>query len=184
MQARHALKKLSDAQLVILARQQLPYATTAYEELMRRHEKPLLSLCRNLCGNEADAEDAFQEVLLRVFHNLPRFRGDASFRTWVYRIAYNECMTLIRRRKDHDDMDDHPEPEAPAPAEAADDGRPSFHHLIAHLGEEDRSVLALRLISDLDFNDIAAITQSGLSAVKMRYKRALEKLKPLMENLR
>ena len=104
MSALNSLKKLSDAQLVAMARQQLPYATTAWEELMYRHEKPLVSLCRNLCGNNSDAEDAYQEVLLRVFHHLPKFRGDSSFKTWVYRIAYNESITLIRQRKVHDSL--------------------------------------------------------------------------------
>ena len=57
----------------------------------------------------------------------------------------------------------------------------TFHDLLDRLDLEDRSILALRLISDMDFQEIANLTGSGLSAVKMRYKRALEKLKPYIE---
>lgn len=181
MSALNSLKKLSNAQLVALARQQLPYATTAWEELMYRHEKPLFSLCRNLCGNNSDAEDAYQEVLLRVFHHLPKFRGDSSFKTWVYRIAYNESITLIRQRKVHDSLDGLREPATRDSGKVGLSGDVTLHGLLDRLDLEDRSILALRLISDMDFQEIANLTGSGLSAVKMRYKRALEKLKPYIE---
>ncbi len=185
MKARLALNKLSDAQLVVLARQQLPHASNAYEELMRRYEKALLSFCRNTCGSQHDAEDVLQEVLLSVFHHLSRFRGESTFKTWLYRIAYNECVSLIRRRKDHDELN----PETADQASERDGDQASalvgdtsgFYQLLTHLEEEDRSVIALRLISDLEFKDIASITGAGLSAVKMRYQRALKKLEPYIE---
>lgn len=182
MNARLALNKLSDAQLVVLARQQLPHASGAYEELMQRYEKALLSFCRNTCGNQHDAEDVLQEVLLSVFHNLYRFRGESAFKTWLYRIAYNECVSLIRRRKDHDEINPEIMDYVDEQAALQEEDHAGFYRLMSHLEEEDRSVIALRLISDLEFKDIASITDSGLSAVKMRYQRALKKLEPYMED--
>lgn len=117
----------------------------------------------------------------RIFYHLPKFRGDATFKTRVFRIAYNENVTFIRRRKPNDSLDVFNEA-AVHDSEKVDLAVDwSFNGMLACLSLEGRSILALRLISDLDFPETANITGNGPSAVKMRYKRALEKLRPLLE---
>jgi len=64
----------------------------ALEQLLARHKRPLLALCYGMLGHAEDAEDAVGETFLRALHALPRFRGDAAFRTWLYRIAVNVCL--------------------------------------------------------------------------------------------
>ena len=170
-----ALDRLTDTQLVTLAKHQLPHATGAYEALMLRHESVLTGLCRNLCPGPEQAEDVYQEVLLRIFHHLPGFRGDSAFRTWAYRIAYNQCMDLLRRQRDDQSFDPDLHEEGREDAYALSGDR--FERMIAALNPQERTVVTLRLVSELEFQDIADITGDKLSALKMRYQRALEKLR-------
>lgn len=71
----------------------------AFAELVRRHHGLVYNLCLRLVGQPADAADATQEVFLRVFTRLAHFRGQARFRTWLYRIAVNTCQDELRRRR-------------------------------------------------------------------------------------
>src|SRR6266536_3146105 len=64
----------------------------ALEQLLALHKRPLYALCRGMLGHADDAEDAVQETFLRALRALPQFRGDAAFRTWLFRIAVNFCL--------------------------------------------------------------------------------------------
>jgi RNA polymerase sigma-70 factor (ECF subfamily) len=68
----------------------------ALEQLVARHKRPLFALCYGLLGHSEDAEDAVQEAFLRALRALPRFRGDATLRTWLFRIAVNTCLNWKR----------------------------------------------------------------------------------------
>ncbi len=71
----------------------------ALERLLTPHERPLYLLCLGVLRSPEDAEDAVQEAFLRALRSLPRFRGDASVRTWLYRIAVNVCLERKRSRR-------------------------------------------------------------------------------------
>jgi RNA polymerase sigma-70 factor (ECF subfamily) len=70
----------------------------ALERLVAGHKRPLFALCYGLLGHAEDAEDAVQETFLRALRALPRFRGDATLRTWLFRIAVNTCLNWKRNR--------------------------------------------------------------------------------------
>jgi RNA polymerase sigma-70 factor (ECF subfamily) len=71
----------------------------AFEQLVRSYDQQVLRMALNLLHSEEDARDIYQEAFLRVYRNLPRFRFDCSFSTWLYRIVANLCLDQIRRRK-------------------------------------------------------------------------------------
>jgi len=71
----------------------------AFERLVRAHDQCVLRLAYNLLRSTEDAYDVYQETFLRVYRNLPGFRFDCGFRTWVYRIATNLCLDQLRRRR-------------------------------------------------------------------------------------
>tara|TARA_R110000796_G_scaffold31633_10_gene83740 strand:+ start:8916 stop:9500 length:585 start_codon:yes stop_codon:yes gene_type:complete len=171
---------LSDEDLVNAAKVELLHTTIAYEELMRRYQRTLFNVCARYLGNERDADDVCQEVMLKVLHGLKQFEGKAKFKTWLYSITYNECITQYRKEKRKrrlldalslDDQDEAIEPE-PIAGEA-----PGLNALLSHVNPIDREILVLRFVAELEFQEIADIMRMGLSATKMRYKRALEKLR-------
>tara|TARA_R110000751_G_scaffold50605_5_gene111662 strand:+ start:6245 stop:6832 length:588 start_codon:yes stop_codon:yes gene_type:complete len=171
---------LSDEELVTVAKGELLHVTLAYEELMRRYQRTLFNVCARYLGNERDADDVCQEVMLKVLHGLKQFEGKAKFKTWLYSITYNECITQYRKEKRKrrllealslDGQEDESEPEAPVGESQG------LNLLLAHVNPIDREILVLRFVAELEFQEIADIMHMGLSATKMRYKRALEKLR-------
>jgi RNA polymerase sigma-70 factor, ECF subfamily len=71
----------------------------AFEELVRLHDQSVLRLALNLLRSAEDARDVYQEAFLRVHKNLPGFRFDCSFQTWLYRIVTNLCLDVLRKRR-------------------------------------------------------------------------------------
>jgi len=71
----------------------------AFEQLVRSYDQSVLRMALNLLHSEEDARDVYQEVFLRVYRNLPKFRFDCQFSTWLYRIVTNLCLDQIRKRK-------------------------------------------------------------------------------------
>jgi RNA polymerase sigma-70 factor (ECF subfamily) len=71
----------------------------AFEQLVRSYDANVLRMAFNLLRSEEDARDVYQEAFLRVYRNLPSFRFDCSFSTWLYRIVANLCLDQIRKRK-------------------------------------------------------------------------------------
>ena len=184
----------TDGELVQLCRQQLPYDTSAFEQLLGRHEPVVFRTCMRYLGNQHDAEDAGQEIFLRAFHGLKRFKADSAFRTWLYRIVVNVCITrmqkLAREREQgqryRDELTDQIEQRSTA-ATAKLDPSQTWGEAIAiggpvgaaldSLAEGDRTILILRLVSELSLQELADALEISLSAAKMRLTRAQDRLK-------
>lgn len=185
--ARYNPLELTDEELVQRANIELFHTTVAYEELMRRYQRTLFNVCARYLGNERDADDVCQEVMLKVLHGLRQFEGKAKFKTWLYSITYNECITQYRKEKRKrrlfDALSLHPQEEETGEQEAIQiTDRASLDRWLVHVNQVDREILVLRFVAELEFQEIADIMRMGLSATKMRYKRALEKLKLHLEN--
>tara|TARA_R110001599_G_scaffold100484_3_gene257429 strand:- start:19611 stop:20195 length:585 start_codon:yes stop_codon:yes gene_type:complete len=185
--ARYNPLELSDEELVERANRELFHTTVAYEELMRRYQRTLFNVCARYLGNERDADDVCQEVMLKVLHGLRQFEGKAKFKTWLYSITYNECITQYRKEKrkrrllDALSLDPQEEESPELDATQVTD-RVSLDRWLVHVNQVDREILVLRFIAELEFQEIADIMRMGLSATKMRYKRALEKLRSHLDN--
>ncbi len=185
--ARYNPLELTDEELVERANRELFHTTVAYEELMRRYQRTLFNVCARYLGNERDADDVCQEVMLKVLHGLRQFEGKAKFKTWLYSITYNECITQYRKEKrkrrllDALSLDPQEEESPELDATQVTD-RISLDRWLVHVNQVDREILVLRFVAELEFQEIADIMRMGLSATKMRYKRALEKLRSHLDN--
>lgn len=169
-------------------------SASAWERLVRRHEGRVYNQGLRLMGNRADAMDLVQEVFLGVHRNLHRFRGDAKFGSWLFRIAHNKAVDLCRRRRLL-----APGPVAPAGDGAGPDALPArpetepdrrlarsrenrrIMRLLRTLPVEARLVVELKIFQSRTFEEIAAIQDISANTAKTRYYGALRKLKALME---
>jgi RNA polymerase sigma factor (sigma-70 family) len=98
-------ESLSDEEVAQLCMAQLPYIATAFEEILGRYEAVVLRSCHRFLGNASEAEEACQDVFLRVFPKINQFEGRSSFRTWLYRIAFNVCLSRqkkLQKRYQHE----------------------------------------------------------------------------------
>lgn len=172
------MKLDSDLELIARAKQELPYRTRAYEELMRRHEKLLFRVCLRIMGNEHDAEDVFQDVMVKAYHGLAKFEGRSSFKTWLCKIAHNTCYTAISRLAKAREFKKLMDDDASIPREARlSDAELDSEKMLLSLPPKDRELLTLKYVGELTFDEIAEVSGLGLSAVKMRIYRAADLLK-------
>ena len=156
----------------------------AFEELVRRTYSDSYTLALRLTGDEDDARDVVQESYLRAYRGLKRFRGDAQFSTWLYRITANCAANQLRRRARHrhEELDDETGPALDAdhdPAVLADaaDLRSRVEGALAELPPKLRAVVVLRDVYDLPHEAIAAELGISESAAKVRLHRARRKLR-------
>ncbi|MGH9265668.1 MAG: RNA polymerase sigma factor [Acidimicrobiales bacterium] len=157
----------------------------AFAQLVKDTQAEVYTLAYRLTGNEDDARDVAQEAYLRAFRALKRFRGDARFSTWMYRITANCASTHLSRRSKgrHDELseddtvlDDRPEsdPEGMAEAGAL---RDRVTAALADLPPILRAVVVLRDVYDLPHDAIASELGITESAAKVRLHRARRKLR-------
>jgi RNA polymerase sigma-70 factor, ECF subfamily len=156
----------------------------AFEELVRRTYSDSYTLALRLTGDEDDARDVVQESYLRAYKGLKRFRGDAQFTTWLYRITANCAANQLRRRTRHrhEELDEDSGPVMDAdhdPAVLADaaDLRARVEGALALLPPRLRAVVVLRDVYDLSHEAIAAELGISESAAKVRLHRARRKLR-------
>ncbi len=83
-------------------------STSAFEQLVERFETRIFRIAQRITKHHQDSEDAVQNAFLKAFRNLPRFRGDSSFYTWLVRIAVNESIMTLRRRRTNEFSIDEP----------------------------------------------------------------------------
>lgn len=158
---------------------------SAFDELVRSTYVDTYTLAYRLTGDEEDARDVVQEAYLRAYRGIDRFRGDAQFSTWMYRITANCSATHLGRRgrHRHDELDeatagadDHPDRD-PELQVAADDLRARLRTALDGLPPKLRAVVVLRDIYDLPHESIAAELGISESAAKVRLHRARSKLR-------
>jgi RNA polymerase sigma-70 factor (ECF subfamily) len=154
----------------------------AFEVIVRRHQRHVYRLCYRFAGNHEDAADWSQDVFVRVFKALPRFKGDAALSTWMYRVCVNACLNRVASRR------------APAePLDAAHDlaaGADSpfdqalyaersaaVRAAVTRLPPKQRAVVVLRVYQQLSHEAIADILESSVGAVKANFFHALGRLK-------
>jgi RNA polymerase sigma-70 factor (ECF subfamily) len=157
----------------------------AFDELVRVTYAESYTLALRLTGNEEDARDVVQEAYLRAFRGLKRFRGDAQFSTWMYRITANCAATHLGRRNKHrHDVLDESDPIAdlrpgsdPELQADATELRSRLTVALEHLPPKLRQVVVLRDIYDLPHEAIAAELGISETAAKVRLHRARKKLR-------
>ena len=161
----------------------------AFGELVRLYEKKVYALTLRVCKNPDDAAEAAQEAFLSAWQGLKFFRGEASFSTWLYRLASNACVDLLRKEQRHkaaagpslNDADTYIEVAADAatPQELAERSelREQIEEGLQSLSPEHREVLILRELHQLSYDEIAQTLDLDTGTVKSRISRGRKALR-------
>lgn len=158
----------------------------AFEELVRLYEKRVLALTRRMCKNPEDAAEAAQEAFFAAWRGLKNFRGESSFSTWLYRLASNACVDLLRRegRQAAASLDDEElnldiPASIPTPQEEAERRElgERIEEGLLSLPPEYRAVLVLREIHQLRYEEIAGVLEVDVGTVKSRISRGRKRLR-------
>jgi RNA polymerase sigma-70 factor (ECF subfamily) len=165
--------------------------TPAFEELVSRYEDKIFRLTKNITGNHEDAEDAMQDAFLKAYSHLQDFHGDSRFYTWLVRIAANESLMRLRKRRPNQfSLDEPVEGDTDLMPRELEDWDPSpeqryaqaelqgiLAEIIDQLDPEFRIVLVLRDLEELSTQETAEALGISVPAVKSRLLRARLKLR-------
>ena len=168
---------------------------SAFEEIVLKHQDKIYNLCRHMLGNAHDAEDAAQEVFLKAYQNLNKFKPDASLHTWLYRIAVNTCIdyrrrpfldSLFKTSKEGDVFIIDQPSDSPSPERLYESKQISnaIQFALGQLSGKLRTVIVLKEIEGLSYEEIADVLDVSSGTVKSRISRAREELKELLINFR
>ncbi|MFN7928029.1 MAG: sigma-70 family RNA polymerase sigma factor [Blastocatellia bacterium] len=169
--------------------------TEAFSLLVRRWERPIYSLTLRMLGRDEDARDACQEAFLAAFRNLNKFRGDAKFSSWMYRIALNACHTRLRstngvsysldeedengRRMEVADTKTEPLPDRLHRAERSQ----LVRRALQALPPEMRQVIVMKEYEEMTFAEIADVLGIPVSTVKSRLYTGLQQMRMRLNTL-
>ncbi len=156
----------------------------AFTTLMDSIEDRLLYFIRRLVRDEDTAYDVLQEIWIAVFRNIQRLRDPGLFRVWVYRIAHDKAVSLVRRDISREKAEEQYTKERSQDTESigfdpADAGR--IHEAMEQLSAIHREALSLFFLEELSYEEIAAVTRCGVGTVKSRLYYAKRALRMLLE---
>jgi RNA polymerase sigma-70 factor (ECF subfamily) len=172
-----------------LVRRCLAREERAYRELVRAYQGPVVNLAWRITGSADDAAEVAQETFIRVLRSLGTYDPDRPLRSWIFKIASNLSLDVIRRRKRRPvsieslSDEDGPSIEAVDPGPAPDEGMrlewaaERFEALVAELPEHYRAILHLRYREGLAYEEIAETLEMPLGTVKVRLHRAHEMIR-------
>lgn len=166
----------------------------AFNRLVLKWESPVFNLVLRMLGNRHEAEDVTQEIFLAAYRSIRRFRGDACFSTWLYRIAVNKTLTCLRQRPRFEDagllVNSEDAPELPdGRGETQESGvlarerQEAVRRSLAALNPDQKVVVELKFFHDATFSEIASIIGEAESTVKSRFYKSLCLLKARLRRL-
>ncbi|MDA0335444.1 MAG: sigma-70 family RNA polymerase sigma factor [bacterium] len=156
----------------------------AFEQLVRRYDRPILALARDMVGNVSDAQDVYQGALLAAFLGLPRFRMDSDFSTWLYRIAVNKALRFRRQRQRRRTQYEASAAAPPPPGAAVADRqvldvelRQQLDLALAELSGQERLAFTLCHRQGLRIDRAAELMECSAGSVKSYLFRGRDKVR-------
>jgi len=150
----------------------------AFGELVKRHQSTVRATLRKLtAGNEMLADELAQETFLKAYRALGKFRGEAKFSTWLYRIAYNVFQSDVRAARHHEEFDEAAHTEPQAPATDAGDLKHDLDAAMGRLTDKERAAVTLCYTTGLTHEEAAAVLQWPLGTVKTNILTGKDKLR-------
>ena len=161
-----------------------------FRELMRTHQERLYWHVRRMVQDHEDANDILQNTLIRAYRSIDRFKGESRIYTWLYRIATNECITFLNKKKntnilsmDNDELlnwqDQLP---SDTPLASSDDILAKLDRAIATLPDKQRLVFNMRYYDELAYKDMSEMLGTSEGALKASFHHAARKIEDFLRN--
>jgi len=178
-------KKVSDEELVTLylESQNVAYFTILY----KRYSGKIFGKCISLLKSESEAQDATQDIMMKILMNLAKFSGKSRFSTWIYSITYNYCIDFLRRKKKDPSVyvDDFIEN-----LDVEEEVQDSFmlelnvkrlKKILDVIPTGDKTILLMKYQDEMSIKEIGSILNKSESAIKMKIKRAKQKFRKIFK---
>ena len=164
-------------------------STSHFAVLYNRYLAKVNAKCISILKDENLAQDAVQDIFLKIYLNLPKFGSKSSFSTWVYSITFNHCIDFLRRKKREENLissDPYIDINifSDIKKEEKFDGPPEVvvKNILNKLSESEKAILLMKYVEDMSIVEISEALNKSESAVKMRLKRARTKARNMYLN--
>ena len=159
----------------------------AYAVLVARYRDRFARFALRMLGDREDAEEAMQDAFVRAYRSLRNCRDPSRFGSWLFRILANRCRThdAIRRRRGRTFVRDEVALQSAGADPSFDGGawREELERALARLDPLYREAFLLKHVEELEYDEMARVTGAGVSALKMRVKRACDRLRELLQEV-
>ena len=166
----------------------------AFEEVVRRYSPQLYWQIRKMVTWHDDADDVLQNTFLKAWNNIERFRGEAKISTWLFKIAYNEAITFISRRRETLSLDNELFDEESEDSSAAaftdllvsdayfdgDEAQALLQTAVGQLPPKQRAVFCMKYFNETKYEEMARITGTSVGALKASYHLAVKKIEDFL----
>jgi RNA polymerase sigma-70 factor, ECF subfamily len=152
----------------------------AFDRLARRYQRPIYWLALRYVGNDADAKDVAQRALVQAFVKVGQLRDAASFRSWVYRMAANLSLNVVRDRKPSAELADDMATALTREPLVEEEAQRRLRAAVAKLPPQQRLVVELRIYEELPFAEVAEVAECSEDSAKVNFHHALKRLRLLM----
>lgn len=149
---------------------------TTFQTIVEKYDNLIRRICFGFSTSTEEMKDFHQDVMLNIWQALPKFRGDSSLKTWIYRIALNTCVSTVRSERKKKSVNNLPD--------VLDENEErkkmimELHDMISYLGPVDKSIILLWL-EEFSYEEISLIIGLPRNTIATRIRRAKEKLKDL-----
>jgi len=172
------VEAMTDNQIVAEYRESFDH--TLYKVIYKRYSGKVYHKCLAMLKSSDEAMDATQDIFIKLYTKIAEFEERAQLSTWIYRVTYNYCIDLLRKRKKEDKLFS-PETEIPDVEDEIEDAEilqievKKLKVVLNKIPEGDKAVLMMKYQDDMSIKEIAAILDKTESSIKMKLKRAKHK---------
>lgn len=155
--------------------------------LVRKYQQRIYSHVRKMVIDHDDADDLTQEIFIKIHRHIQNFREDAQLFTWIYRVATNECLTFLQRKKRRfflpivDIESELAQKIDTSPHISGDEVQRKLQKALLHLPDKQRLVFNMKYSDDMTYEQIAEITGTSVGALKASYHHAVKKIEEYLE---
>ena len=154
----------------------------AYRYIIDTYKNPIYSTILRMAKNPQTAQDLTQEVFIKAYEQLPKFKQDGSFKAWLYRLATNHCIDFFRRKANqmqHEQYEDRLAANGSDPEVALlkRESERRLERLVAKLPEIERAILLMRYVNELSYEEIGAVLQLSKTEVGNKLFQAKKKMR-------
>ena len=174
-------KQLDDSELVQLVK---TGEAEPFDELVRRHSVKIHDLCYKILRNYDDASDMAQETFIKAYRKINKFDGRSQFSTWLYRIAVNNCLNYIKKRRPTEEIYDEMMSggkDDPVERYRSKKLREIIYEAVAKLPTVQRAVFTLRTLEDMSYQEVSEILKKPISTIKVNHHLAVKNLRNYMK---
>ena len=170
-------QELNDYELVKLVK---AGEVAPFDELVRRHQIKIHDLCYKILRNYDDAKDMAQITFLKAYRKINKFRERSKFSTWLYRIAVNNCLNYIKKRRPTEELFEEiigSKRDDPVQIYKSKKFREMIHAAVAKLPKVQKAVFTLRTLEEFSYQEISDILNKPISTIKVNHHLAVKNLR-------